>query len=80
MYNNDDDDVGFGNRGTAPSYSRDDEDELKKLQMKIGQIENQSLASTQRALRSLNEATETGTKTAEVSSLIQIGLFLTLFG
>jgi len=60
----DDDDFGFGNRN-APSYSRDDSNELKRLQERIGQVENDSVESTQRALRSLNEAQETGTKTAE---------------
>lgn len=64
----DDDDFGsFGNRGSAArsNYSRDDGDELKRLQERIGQTENDSVESTQRALRALNEAKETGSKTAE---------------
>lgn len=62
-YNEDDDDFGFGNREKS-SYSRDDQNELAELQKKIGQKEEESLESTYRALRSLNEAQETGTKTA----------------
>ncbi len=66
-FDDDDDDVGFGNRNQAPrsNYSRDDSDELKRLQMRIGQVENDSVESTTRALRALNEAQETGAKTAQ---------------
>ena len=43
-----------------------DDDDLEALQQKIGQVENDSLESTRRALRSLNETHEVGVKTAEV--------------
>lgn len=62
----DDEDIGFGNRG-APiksAYSKDSSDELARLQAQIGRTENESLESTQRALRALNEAQDTGSKTA----------------
>jgi t-SNARE complex subunit (syntaxin) len=51
----------FGNR--AKNYN-DHEDDLKQVHEKIGQVENDSLDSTRRALRSLNESREVGTKTA----------------
>ena len=47
-------------------HLRDDDGELKNLQKRIGQVENESLDSTNRALRALNEAQETGAKTAQV--------------
>ena len=66
---NQDDDFQFGNRGTSSigssKYGKDDED-LEALQQKIGQVENDSLESTRRALRCLNETEEVGVKTAEV--------------
>ena len=68
-FGDDEDDIGFGNRG-APvksAYSRDNGDELKRLQAQITRTENESLESTQRALRALNEAQDTGAKTAAVS-------------
>lgn len=65
-YDDDDDFSSFGNRGnTGSRYSKDDANELKNLQERIGQVENESVESTYRALRSLNEAKETGIKTAE---------------
>jgi exonuclease VII large subunit len=39
-------------------------EELRQVQERIGQTENESLESTRRALRSLNESREIGTKTA----------------
>ncbi len=66
-FDDDDDDMAFGNRNNQArsNYSRDDSDELKRLQMQIGQVENESLDSTTRALRAINEAQETGAKTAQ---------------
>ena len=61
----DEDDFKFGNRGA--SYSKGPEDELKQLKERIGYVENESLQSTERALRSIIETREIGTKTAEVS-------------
>lgn len=65
-FDDDDDDIGFGNRG-APvksAYSKDSSDELAKIQARIARTEDESLESTQRALRALNEAQDTGAKTA----------------
>lgn len=67
-FDDDDDDIGFGNRG-APvksAYSKDSSDELAKIQARIARTEDESLESTQRALRALNEAQDTGAKTAAV--------------
>lgn len=76
MYNNnnnnrlrnpfDDDDRNsrFGNNNSASSNGNDDE-EFKRIQEQIGHVENESLSSTQRALRALNETEEVGAKTAE---------------
>jgi len=66
-FDDDDDDMAFGNRNNQArsNYSRDDSDELKRLQMQIGQVENESLNSTTRALRAISEAQETGAKTAQ---------------
>ena len=47
----------FGNRNSS--------EELGHLQERIGRVENESLESTQRALRVLNETHEIGVKTAE---------------
>lgn len=61
-FNSNDDDVQFGNRNKRSN----DNDELNQLQQRIGHVENESLESTYRALRSLNETREIGVKTAEV--------------
>ena len=63
----DDDDFSFGNRFSVKSSKPDpqEEENLKRIHERIGQVENDSLESTQRALRSLNEANEIGVKTAE---------------
>ena len=55
-----DDDFSFGNRKFG------DDEELKHKYMEINRIENESLESTYRALRSLNETEEIGIKTAAV--------------
>lgn len=61
-HENDDNDYKFGSK----FGNRDDEGEdLKRIQEKIGHVENESLASTQRCLRMINETHEIGTKTAE---------------
>lgn len=60
-YFDDDKDFKFGNKGKF-TY---DEEETQQIQAKIGQIEDDSLASTQRALRMLNETEEIGNKTAQ---------------
>ena len=57
-----DDEFVFGNKG----FGNDEELKQKYLE-KINQIEDQSLESTLRALRSLNETEEIGAKTAEVN-------------
>ena len=66
-YGGDDEDFSFGNRFSVKSSKPDpqDEDNLKRIQERIGQVENDSLESTQRALRCLNETNEIGVKTAE---------------
>ncbi len=71
-YDNDDD-IGFGRRGEAirSVYSKDTVDELKRIQAQIDRTENQSLKSTQRSLRLLNEAEDSGAKTA--AQLVQQG-------
>ena len=61
----DEDDFKFGNKGA--SYSKGPEEELKRLKERIGHVENESLQSSERALRSIVETREIGTKTAEVS-------------
>jgi hypothetical protein len=61
----DDDDASFGNRNNL-SRGSNPTDELSRVQQKIGHVENESLESTYRALRSLNETREIGVKTAEV--------------
>lgn len=64
----DDDDVKFGNRNqNGNKYNANEE--LERVQQSIGRVENESLESTYRALRSLNETREIGVKTAEVSRL-----------
>jgi chromosome segregation ATPase len=60
----DDGDYKFGNKGGSGDGRNSGEDELKRIQAQIGHVENESLSSTQRALRALNEAEEVGTKTA----------------
>ena len=68
----DDDKYQFGNNrpgarnGGAKKVEEEPEENLKKIQEKIGHVENESLSSTQRALRMLNETTEIGEKTASV--------------
>lgn len=52
-----------GYRSTATRY--DEEDTLEQIQERIGRVENDSLESTRRALRTLNETEEVGVKTAE---------------
>ncbi|RNA39382.1 synaptosomal-associated 29 [Brachionus plicatilis] len=53
-----DDDYKFGNR------NRPEDDDIRFIQEKIGKVENDSLESTTRALRVLNETQEIGAKTA----------------
>lgn len=60
----DDDKYSFGNRRAAES-NKSEEDQMKQYKMRIGHIENESLESTYRALRSINESHEIGVKTAE---------------
>jgi hypothetical protein len=43
-----------------------DEPKLEQIKLKIGKTENDSLASTQRALRMLNDTEDVGIKTSEV--------------
>lgn len=64
-FDDDDDqfDYKFGNKNNNNS-SNQDEDDLKQIQEKIGRIENDSLESTYRALRVLNETQEVGVATA----------------
>jgi hypothetical protein len=61
----DDEDAGFGNRNNRNRTYDEHEDDLKQVHARIGQVENDSLESTRRALRSLNETQEIGAKTAE---------------
>lgn len=64
---NNDDDFKFGNRSSNNNYyggGSHDPEELKKIQQKIDYVENESLESTQRALRTLTETTQIGTETA----------------
>ncbi|CAF0819800.1 unnamed protein product [Brachionus calyciflorus] len=58
-FEEDDSDYKFGNRNKA------DEDDIRFIQEKIGRVENDSLESTTRALRILNETQEIGAKTSE---------------
>jgi hypothetical protein len=59
----DEEEPSFGNRNR--NTYQDHEDELKQVHARIGQVENDSLDSTRRALRSLYETQEVGAKTAE---------------
>ena len=52
--------------------NQDDENDLELIQQKIGKIENDSLASTQRSLRMLNETEEIGANTAQVIAIVFI--------
>ena len=55
-------------RKPASSYGQNnDDDNLGQIQQKIGKVENDSLESTQRALRMLNETHEIGVGAARVS-------------
>lgn len=57
----------FGNRPAANGGGGgggEGDDEMRQIQEKIGRVENESLSSTQRALRALAETEEVGTKTA----------------
>jgi hypothetical protein len=65
-FQEDDDDYSFGNRQKNGTNVINYENELKQHKQRIGQIENESLESTYRALRSINETTEIGVKTAAV--------------
>lgn len=56
-----DDEFSFGNRERA---GQEDENDLKQAQERINRTENESLESTARALRMLNETEEVGIKTA----------------
>ena len=49
------------------SYGHNDEEDLGQIQQKIGKVENDSLESTQRALRMLNETHEIGVGAAQVN-------------
>jgi hypothetical protein len=64
----DDFDFKFGNRNNSKINdtfgTRDEEDNLKQIQERIGRSENESLESTRRALQCLNETHEIGVKTA----------------
>lgn len=73
----DDDDIKFGNRNQNNSRLNPNE-ELDKIQQSIGRVENESLESTYRALRSLNETREIGVKTAEVSTNLILSIFFNL--
>jgi hypothetical protein len=53
----------FGNRNNN-NNNLSHEDDLRFIQEKIGKVENDSLESTRRALRMLNETEEVGVKTA----------------
>ena len=53
----------FGNRRQGAAASEDEV--LRQTQERIGYVENESLESTRRALRTLNETHEVGAKTAE---------------
>jgi hypothetical protein len=44
-----------------------DDDNLEQIKEKIGKTENESLSSTQRALRMLNETYDIGADTAQVT-------------
>jgi succinate dehydrogenase/fumarate reductase flavoprotein subunit len=58
----------FGNRHLATATSPADNqvsNEESLMERVGGQVENESLESTRRALRSLNESHEVGTRTAE---------------
>lgn len=44
----------------------DDDNNLEQIQQKIGKVENDSLESTQRALRMLNETHDIGVNAAQV--------------
>ena len=61
-FDDDDDDSRFGNRNNNNDQP---DDEFKRIQEQIGHVENESLSSTQRALRALREAEEVGTNTAK---------------
>ena len=54
----------FGNRGSGSGAAEAGESDLKQLHERIGQAENESLESTRRALRCLNETHEVGVNTA----------------
>ena len=49
-------------------YGHDDEEDLSQIQQKIGKVENNSLESTQRALRMLNKTHEIGVGAAQVKT------------
>ena len=50
------------------TYNYDDDDDLEKIQEKISRTEDASLSSTRRTRALLDETTEVGIKTSEVSN------------
>jgi synaptosomal-associated protein 29 len=60
-FDDDDREYKFGNRGVEAS---DPEADLKQLHERMGRVENDSLESSRRALRCLNETHEVGVNTA----------------
>ena len=52
--------------GSGSAYTNNNDDSLEQIQQKIGKTENDSLESTQRALRMLNETHEIGVGAAQV--------------
>jgi len=74
----DNDDYGKNKPGFATNASslnsnnsfrtpNNDDDNLEQIKQKIGKTENESLASTSRALRMLNETYDIGADTAQVT-------------
>lgn len=59
-FETDDSEYKFGNRNET-----DQEQDIRQIREKIGRVENDSLESTYRALRTLNETHEVGVKTAD---------------
>ena len=65
--NNNNNNNNFRKPAWGNSNNNNDDDSLEQIQQKIGKTENDSLDSTQRALRMLNETHEIGVGAAQVS-------------
>ena len=69
---------GYTNGSWGNSHNNDD-DSLEQIQQKIGKTENDSLESTQRALRMLNETHEIGVGAAQVKKIFCLNKIILFF-